>query len=268
MLFQCCLHVNDIQECDILYDMLCVPMLYFIHVNKWIPDIIMLEFLNIFCVLLCLSCQNVCAITPEPSWCLNWYNLCLNLSHCLNSPMCVSMLELSLCVLMSKPVSVGQVSVIMLKLSPWLYHCICNVCVSRFGLSGILLYLLYCCMQSVLSWYSACNFVTFLSVVPSCEGLTKFELSWVTCVWQCMCILTTWYISLWVGTIYMPSCLSMCHQMLMLLQCVSVWIIVSVVTVYGCMSPCMNYASVFMWQCYNRCLWISCLHCHDVYCHV
>lgn len=157
-------------KCDILYDMLCVPMLYFIHVNKWIPDIIVLEFLNIFCVLLCLSCQNVCTITLEPSWRLSWYNLCLNLPHRLNSPMCVSMLELSLCVLMSKPVSAGQVSVIMLKLSPWLYHCIYKVCVARFGLSGILLYLLYCCMQSLLSWYSVCNCVTFLSVVPKLWG--------------------------------------------------------------------------------------------------
>lgn len=158
-------------------------MLYFIHVNKWIPDIIMLEFLNIFCVLLCLSCQNVCAITPEPSWCLSWYNLCLNLSHCLKSPMCVSMLELSLCVLMSKPVSAGQVSVIMPKLSPWLHHCICNVCVARFGLSGILLYLLYYCMQSVLSWYSVCNCVTFLSVVPKLWGSHQV---WVVMGYLCV----------------------------------------------------------------------------------
>lgn len=65
----------------------------------------------------------------------------------------------------------------------------------------------------------------------------------------------------------MPSCLSiLLSNVDVIIMCVCVNHCVSMVTVYDCMSPCMNYASVFMLQCYNRCLWISCSSCHDVYC--
>lgn len=81
---------------------------------------------------------------------------------------------------------------------------------------------------------------------------SNFELSWVIFVWQCICILTTWCVSL---------CLSWHHAHAVTLSimlpnadiatmCVCVNHCVSIVTMYDYLSPCMCNASVFMLRCY------------------
>lgn len=91
----------------------CVPMLYFTqHVSKCILD--MLGFLQCRVAKIWMSSHCIRVV-----WgCLSWYNVCLNLSRCVwMAPVCVSMPELSSCVLVSKHVSVSRVWVIMFKSS-------------------------------------------------------------------------------------------------------------------------------------------------------
>lgn len=121
------------------------------------------------------------------------------------------------------------------------------------------------------------NYITFPLVVKL-WGITRFE--WSQCIsacdsefellqfifaWQCICMLTTWYVSLCLNwhNVY-TSILSNVN----VIMCVYLNHCVSVVTVSDYLSPSMSYASEFVSRCHNTCLWISWLSCHNVYCHV
>lgn len=142
------------------------------HVRMWMS--LCWNFHHVLCELPWLSCQNPCAIMPEPSWCLGWQNLHLNLSHHVSVAQCVFPC------LSCHRVFLGAIMFQQAECESLCLNCHhdSTIVFALYVLPG-LSYLAI----TVLSWYKMCNCITFPLTVPK-----SWESHQVGMFTMCLCM--------------------------------------------------------------------------------